>query len=203
MTWSLLIITLILIVFIILCPVVITAVISREIKEKELFNKIMISSATAGFVILIILLSFWITPIKNGDFTIESSSNENASSEMISLENAGFNKLSMEQYLALVKGTEKSIVLVARPTCGYCEKFAPILKQAKDDLKLTVNYVNTDEFSSEDWTKFTSSLDYLESEDWGTPLVLIVQNGTAVAVNNGYVDLNTIKQFFTNNGLGE
>lgn len=152
MTWSLLIITLVLILLIVLCPVIITAFISKNSKEKELFNKSMIYSAMSGFVIIIVLLSFWIAPIKNGDFTIESSSNENNNNETVSLENAGFNKLTMEQYLTLVGGSEKSIVLVARPTCGYCEKFAPILKEAKDDLKLTVNYVNTDEFSSDDWT---------------------------------------------------
>ena len=52
-------------------------------------------------------------------------------------------------------------------------------------------------------SSFTESLDYLKSEQWGTPLTLIVQNGEAIAENNGYVELDTIKEFFTNNGFGE
>lgn len=186
-----------------MCPIVITAIISKNSKEKNLFNKIMISTFISGIVILIILLSFWITPLKSGDLTIKESTSKESVNESVSLEEAGFNEVTLEQYLNLVKSSDKNIILVARPTCGYCEKFAPILKQAKDDLGLNVNYINTDNFSSDDWTKFTDSLDYLSSEEWGTPLLLIVQNGDIVAVNNGYVELDTIKSFFKENGFGE
>ena len=72
-----------------------------------------------------------------------------------------------------------------------------------EDMDLTINYVNTDNFSEEDWGTFTDSLDYLSTEEWGTPLTLIVQNGDSVAENNGYVELDSIKEFFKNNGFGE
>ena len=72
-----------------------------------------------------------------------------------------------------------------------------------DDMKLTINYIDTDKFTNEDWTTFNSSLDYLNTEEWGTPLVLIVKNGQTVAINSGYVDLGTIKSFFEANGYGE
>ena len=70
-------------------------------------------------------------------------------------------------------------------------------------MNLTINYVNTDNFSEDDWTKFNSSLSYLNSEQWGTPLTLIVQNGEVVAENNGYTELEEIKKFFTDNGFGK
>lgn len=119
------------------------------------------------------------------------------------LETAGFTKLSIDEYLELIKEENKNIILVARPTCTYCEKFSPILKQASDDLNLDINYVNTDEFTNEDWEKFNNSLKYLSTEDWGTPLTLIVQNSDVVAANGGYVELETIKSFFIENGFGE
>ena len=110
---------------------------------------------------------------------------------------------SIDEYLNLLKSSDKQIILIARPTCGYCEKFTPILKQAMEDMNLTINYVNTDNFSSDDWTKFQSSFDYLASDEWGTPLTLVVQDGKIVDTSNGYVELDAIKEFFAKNGLGK
>lgn len=201
MTKSLLIFTLILLVILMIVPILITFLISKESKESLLFKKIIKGIVITDVVVLVILLSLWITPIKNNELYIKTEQTEDL--EQTSLSEAGFNELSMNEYLKLISGKEKSIILVARPTCGYCEKFAPVLKKAMEDMNLTVNYVNTDDFSDEDWQTFRSSLDYLNSEEWGTPLTLIVQNGVAIAENNGYVDLDTIKEFFSSNGLGK
>ena len=122
--------------------------------------------------------------------------------EVVTLDTAGFNKVSVDEFINLVNADTQSIVLVARPTCYYCELFTPILKQAKDELNITINYVDTDSFAGDDATKFDNSLDYLKNEDWGTPLVLIVGNGTTSAQNSGYVELEEIKSFFKNNGFG-
>ena len=69
-------------------------------------------------------------------------------------------------------------------------------------MNLSINYINTDNLSQSDWDTFQNSLDYLNSEEWGTPLTLIVQEGQVLADNGGYVDLDTIKKFFTDNGFG-
>lgn len=122
--------------------------------------------------------------------------------EEVTLQTAGFNKVSVDEFINLVNSETQSIVLVARPTCYYCELFTPILKQAKDDMNLTINYVDTDSFAGDDSTKFNNSLEYLKNGDWGTPLVLIVGKGTTSAQNSGYVELEEIKAFFKNNGFG-
>lgn len=201
MTKSLLVITLVLVIILMLIPILITFLISKESKERGLFNKIIKGIVIADILFLIILFSLWVTPIKNNELYFKEE--EKVEIEPTSLSEAGFNELSMEEYLNLIKAPEKSIILVARPTCGYCEQFAPILKKAKDDMNLTVNYINTDSFTQEDYETFNNSLDYLKNENWGTPLTLIVQNGEVVADNSGYVDLETIKEFFKNNGFGE
>lgn len=113
-----------------------------------------------------------------------------------------YNEVTLNEYLDIINSDEKSIILVARPTCTYCQKFSPILKQAAGDLNLVINYIDTDKFSSDDWDKFNNSLSYYTENEWGTPLTLIVQKGQIVDVNSGYTDLNTIKNFFTKNGLG-
>lgn len=199
MTKGLLICSLVIVALIAIIPIVAVVIILKDSKEKDLLKRVITTIFTINIISLILLISLWITPIKNNEFYIS----EEEVSTVVTLEDAGFNKLTMDKYLELIKSSEKSIILVARPTCGYCEKFSPILKEAAEDMNLTINYVNTDEFTEADWNTFGSSLEYLSTEDWGTPLTLIVQNGKLVAANNGYVELDGIKSFFKQNGLGE
>ena len=193
----LLIVILIMVLVTMICSIITTIIEVKDEHEQPLVKKALGISSIAIIVILIIALAFGVSNIKKDDL---SSNNSN---EIVALEDAGFNEVTLDEYLDLVKKDEKTIILVARPTCSYCEAFAPILSEAKDDLGLTVNYIDTDKFTQDDWTTFNDSLDYLSENEWGTPLTMIVQNGEVIDTNNGYVDLDTIKTFFTNNGLGE
>ena len=197
MTNVLLIIMTIMVLVTMVCTIITTALVTKESKDNELVCKILKVFGIILVVAIVIGVAIGVSNIKKDD--INSDNNV----ETTELEKAGFNEVTLSEYLDLVKSSEKSIILVARPTCGYCQKFTPILKQAMEDMNLTINYIDTDKFSEDDWTPFTESLDYLKSEQWGTPLTLIVQNGEAIAENNGYVELDTIKEFFTNNGFGE
>lgn len=181
------------------CTVITTALVTKQSKDKELVCNILKVFGIALAVAIVVGIAVGVSNIKKDN----SGSNDNNQTENVALEDAGFNKVTLDEYLNLVKGSEKSIILVARPTCSYCELFTPILKQAMEDMDLTINYIDTDTFSQEDWTTFNGSLDYLQNEEWGTPLTLIVQNGEVVAENNGYVELDAIKEFFSNNGFGE
>ena len=197
MTNILLIIIAIMVLVTMVCTIITTALVTKESKDKELVCKILKVFGIVLAVAIVIGIAIGISNIKKDD------TNSDNNVETTELEEAGFNEVTLSEYLDLVKSSEKSIILVARPTCGYCQQFTPILKQAMEDMNLTINYIDTDKFSEDDWTPFTESLDYLKSEQWGTPLTLIVQNGEAIAENNGYVELDTIKEFFTNNGFGE
>lgn len=118
----------------------------------------------------------------------------------VTLENSGFKEVSVDEYLNLVKQNEKSIVLITRPTCTYCQKFMPVIKEVQVEMNLDINYVNTNNISSEDWDKFTNSLDYLKNNNWGTPTILIVKNNDLVDINMGYDTLTNTKAFFSKNG---
>ena len=180
-----------------ICSLITTIIVTKNSKEKELVKRILKIVGIVFVVIIVLAAAIGVSTIKKD----ETSSNTTSSNEKSALESAGFNEVSLDEYLKLIEKDEKSIILVARPTCGYCEKFTPILKQAKEDMNLKINYIDTDKLSNDDWTKFTSSLSYLNSEEWGTPLVLIVKNKEVVAENNGYVELETIKTFFKDNGF--
>lgn len=190
----LLIIIAIMVLVTMICSIITTIIEVKDKHAQPLVKKVLKITGIILLVILIIGVAVGITYMKGDESTLN---------ETVTLETAGFNELSLDEYLTLIEKDEKSIILVARPTCSFCEKFSPILKQAKDDMNLTINYIDTDKFSSEDWTTFQSSLAYLNSEEWGTPLVLIVQNKEVIAENNGYVELDEIKSFFKINGFGE
>ncbi len=180
-------------------------VVGKEAKNKELVKvlSIVIGSIVGAISILAIVILIAGSTIDNKG---TSSGNDPATTTTTSesaVESAGFNEVSLDEYLELVKGSDKSIILVARPTCGYCEQFAPVLKEAMEDMNLTINYIDTDKLSEDDWDTFSNSLTYLKEEEWGTPTVLIVQNGESLDVSSGATDLDTIKEFFTKNGFGE
>lgn len=185
----------------IIIPSIITFVFMQKSNDKENFKKTIYLTAAINVLLLFLLVAFWISPVK--DTKDSNSKNKTTTTsqqnEEISLSDAGFNEISISEYKKLVKGEDKSIILIARPTCGYCEKFTPILKQAKEELDLTVNYLNTDELSSDEMEEFENSFDF---GDWGTPMVLIVQDSKLVDKNVGYTDLETIKQFFIDNEMG-
>lgn len=178
----------------VISSVVGTVILTKYTKSEKIVGKVL---KIIGIILLIII-------VIGGAIGVSYMKDDSVSSEeTVTLETAGFNEVTLDEYLSLIKEDEQNIILVARPTCTYCELFTPTLKQAMDDMKLTINYIDTDKFTNEDWTTFNSSLDYLNTEEWGTPLVLIVKSGQTVAVNSGYVDLDTIKSFFEANGYGE
>lgn len=199
MTLFLLIIIALMVLVTMVCSIISTTLIVKENKAFGLVKKVLSITGIVLVIALVIGVAYGTSNMKDD----KSGKTNNKTSETIALEEAGFNEVTLEEYLELIKEPEKNIILVARPTCGYCEAFAPILSEAADDLKLGINYIDTDKFSQDDWTVFTESLDYLKTEEWGTPLTLIVQNGEVVAENNGYSELDAIKDFFKKNGFGE
>lgn len=196
MTKFLLIIIAIMVLVTMISSIISTVIVVKDNKAKNVVKKILSITGIVLAVVIVIAAAVGVSYVKKDDSKADDNNN-------VTLENAGFNEVSLSEYLDLISRDEKSIILVARPTCTFCEKFTPVLKQAMDDMNLTINYVDTDKFSKEDWTTFSSSLSYLNSEEWGTPLVLIVQKGEVIAENNGYVELSVIKEFFSSNGYGE
>lgn len=115
-------------------------------------------------------------------------------------EQKDFNDIDIDEYLDLYDGSEDSIVLFSRPTCGYCQIAEPILHHIAYQYKLTINHVNTDEMSSSDETKLVESDDYF-SDGFGTPLLVVVSNGEIVDMVSGLVDTDSYVSFFTDNGF--
>ena len=109
-------------------------------------------------------------------------------------------EIDIDKYLALKEGSDLSIIYIARPTCSYCQKQKPIIYHLIYQYQLPVNYLNTDELDEEGFEKLTNSDEYFSSQ-WGTPLILIVQNGNIVDKAPGYHEEQELITFFQNNGF--
>ncbi len=108
--------------------------------------------------------------------------------------------IDIDQYLALKKGSEVSIIYVARPTCGFCQKEEPIVKNLTYLYQLQFNYLNTDALDEEGFEKLENSDDVFSSR-WGTPMILLVQNDQVIDSARGYHTKSELIEFFTTHGL--
>lgn len=111
-----------------------------------------------------------------------------------------FTQINVDKYLEYYAGEENKIVLVARPTCHYCQIAEPILQNISFKYNIEINYLNTDEFSDDDQTKFINSDDTFK-DGFGTPFLLIVSNDKIVSSVNGLTDEAHYISFFKTNGF--
>ncbi len=108
--------------------------------------------------------------------------------------------INIDEYLSLKKGSDLAIIYIARPTCSYCVKQGPILKNVAYLYNLEVNYLNTDELSQDGFNKLAQSDEYFQGR-WGTPTILLVKDDKVIAKANGYRSKDALVTFFKENGL--
>ena len=182
--------------------------------EKQ--KKIMMGVAvTIGIVLICALCYFASSAVtaKGGDSYAEDSNTSSSGMDMTTRaqqesasisedEKKDFDDIDVDRYLELYDGGQNSIVLLSRPTCGYCQIAEPILHHIAYQYDLTIYHVNTDEMDSDDQTNLVQSDDYF-SEGFGTPLLLVVSNGEIVDMVSGLVDTASYVSFFTENGFIE
>ena len=112
------------------------------------------------------------------------------------------NKISVDDYIELYNAEEKSIVLLSRPTCHYCQIATPIIENIIYEKNVKINYINTDDLSDEDNSKLLSSDEYLKS-GYGTPLILVVGNSKIIDKIEGLTTKSNYMEFFDEYGWGE
>ena len=119
--------------------------------------------------------------------------------------NFQFINITIDEYLDLMDGDEKSIIYVARPDCGYCQMQKPILTKIASKYDLEVHYLNTSGFVkdkkyTEDGEKFINSAEVYKT-GFGTPNTIIVQNGEIVDGVYQYVEAKELQDLFERNGF--
>lgn len=164
----------------------------------------------AFFIIGLILISATISPNKNEKSTTTNdtqSSEESVldiaqkeSDKITESEMKDFININVETYLEYYKASKKRIVLMARPTCQYCQIAEPILQKIAKDYKLDIYYLNTSEVVVEDQERLLNSNEIFQN-GFGTPFLVIVQNSKIVDYVDGLTDTTHYLQTFKNSGL--
>ena len=121
------------------------------------------------------------------------------SNNVLESEKKDFNEVTLSQYLDLYNGSSSSIVLIARPTCYYCQIAEPIIQNIAYKYDLTINYLNTDNFNEEDQASLVKSDDYFK--EFGTPSVLIVGDGEIKNKLEGLTLTDNYISFFKQNNF--
>ena len=113
-------------------------------------------------------------------------------------------QISYADYKNLKKGKDLSVIYVARPTCGYCQKQEPIVKSIKGEYDVEFYYFNTDEVSQGDLEEFIKSYDVFKGgENFGTPTFLLVQKGKIVDSLIGYNEKDSLVSFLKDHKIIE
>lgn len=163
----------------------------------------------AGIVLGIglIVLSATIKPkttrnleVLSNDMNVIIANAEKESANVKDEEKKDFININVNQYLEYYQGSEKRIILLARPTCHYCQIAEPIIQKVAKDYNLDINYLNTDEFTEEDQQAFVNS-DERFSSGFGTPFMMIVQNGGIIDSVDGLTDYAHYVYLFRKNSI--
>lgn len=131
----------------------------------------MVVDSISGFVDEKALLEF----LKKNSFVDESE-------ELL------INYIDYSDYKKLLKSNEKEVLVVGQTGCSYCIKAKSHLNRIIAEKNIEINFINVDELDEDEITKFTDSLDFFSENEWGTPLMLIIQDGKVLDYSNGLLE---------------
>ena len=90
------------------------------------------------------------------------------------------NYIDYDTYEKLLNSKDKEVIVIGKTTCGYCVQAKIILNDVASENDVEINYFDYAKSDSDEREAFLESLDYFQEEEWGTPILMIVQNGKIV-----------------------
>ena len=93
--------------------------------------------------------------------------------------------IDYQKYEDLIGSKDTSIIVIGQTTCSHCIAIKPALNAVAKDYDLKINYLNITDMTEEENNSFLKSLKTIEYNDedfvndgsFGTPLILIIENG--------------------------
>ncbi len=110
------------------------------------------------------------------------------------------NSVDYTEYEALINSGSDEVIMLSQTTCSYCGEAKPILNEIASEYDIVINYIELDQMSQEDGTKFMESLDRY-AEDFGTPLTLVVNNKEVKDELSGLTTKEDYVTFFKDAGI--
>lgn len=111
------------------------------------------------------------------------------------------NYVDYNEYKSLISSSNAQLIVMVQTGCSACISAKPILEQIVEENNITINALNITNLSDDDKESLSSSLDYLNENDWGTPLLLVVKDNKVIDASNGYLDKKTYETFLNKNGF--
>lgn len=118
--------------------------------------------------------------------------------EVLEANDAHLTKIDYEGYDAAINSDTDKLIVVAQTGCSYCEQAKPVLNQIAKDNEVEVNWLDITTLSEDEQAKVTNSLDIF-SEDFGTPLIMIVKNNKVVDSIQGFESKEKYVTFLQDN----
>lgn len=110
------------------------------------------------------------------------------------------NYIDFSAYKELLAKNEDSVIVIGQSTCQYCVQAKLILNQLAEEKDVTINYLNISYLTEEEGEEFEKSLDYFQKE-WGTPIMIIVNDGKMVDIVEQMVTKEEYIEFLEENGV--
>lgn len=116
------------------------------------------------------------------------------------------NDINYSEYKQIINSDTPQIIVIGQTGCKYCMLAKPALLSIASDYNVKINYFNMTSLKESDNSdtlieEFNSSLDYLNNEEWGTPLMLVVKNGEVISTSNGFVSKEVYIKFLKEQGI--
>lgn len=102
---------------------------------------------------------------------------------ILSSKNSIFKEINYADFKKELKNTEFTFIYIGSPTCSYCTKMRPYLKELYDEYKIKIYYLNFARLTSLEVTELKESDIRLNS--MGTPTFIFVKNGQIKGVKIG------------------
>lgn len=178
----------------------------KEEKEEKIIERVIVkpdyrSTIVVGIIAVFIILLVISNYNKEEDKTTNTSdTNDQVDSSAADDMGDVTAEATVAEYLSLMNDKEVHVFYIARPSCSYCVKFAPIVTSVIEDYGLKMYYINTDESeNSADIADLIGSSELLE--DFGTPAIAITENGEVTYANIGYMEEDELVEFLTDSKI--
>lgn len=89
---------------------------------------------------------------------------------------------------------ERKLIYFGRPNCKYCQLLSPIMEEVKKEKNIDYYYIDTNKISGLELSTIIYKLGK-RMDDFGTPYLIVTQNGKVIDEQKGYVEKIQLVEF--------
>jgi len=121
---------------------------------------------------------------------------------IVAIINVVKSKNIIEEFHETMNSEDLNLIYIGRDNCSYCNLFDEEIEFIDDEFDIDYLYINTNKLTNKDFDELLTTLD-INEDDFGTPYILITQNGEKLAEQPGYIPENQLFDFLQEYGLIE